>query len=133
MSDVERSWTLEVPRGWEASQDDAVVTLARPKGRSVVRVQLTVRSKGRMTEKDVRAAADAALGREASLRKATCGVFTGLKLEHQSNGRHRREWWLRAADLMLHVHYECPLADRGREDATVDGMLATLAIDPPLS
>jgi len=131
VSEDERSWTLELPRGWEASQDDAAVTLTRPKGKGAVRIQLTVRSKGKMTEQDLRAAAGQALQRDATLRKATCGGFTGLWLEHQSDGRHRRDWWLRAADLMLHVRYECSLADRGREDATIDGILSTLALDPP--
>ena len=131
MSETERSWTLELPRGWEASQDNNAVTLAGPKGRGEVHIRLTVRAKGRMTEEDLRKAAGNTLRRDATLRRATCGGFTGLRLEHQAEGRHRREWWLRAADLMLHVRYECPLADRGREDAMVDGMLATLALDPP--
>lgn len=131
MSDSERSWTLEIPPGWQASQDDTGVTLAKPKGRGSMRIRVTVRAHGRVTEEDLRAAAGEALQRDATLRRAKCGTFTGIRLDHASGGRHRRDWWLRAADLMLHVRYECLLADRGREDEAVDGMLATLALDPP--
>jgi hypothetical protein len=131
MSESERSWTLELPRGWTASQDDSVVTLVRPRGKGKVRIQLTIRDQGRFTDDDLRAAAGADLGRNATVKKARCGDFSGLRHEHQDRGRHLRDWWLRAADLLLHVRYECSLADRGREDEAVDAILATLALDPP--
>jgi hypothetical protein len=114
-------WSLEVPEGWSQASDDDCTTFEHPQGVGAFQVS-SYRKDEAVTDDDLREFAG-----EIPLAAGSFGRLSGFRTRFSEDGRFWTKWWLRAGRQMIHVTYNCSLADRGREDAEVSSMIESLA------
>jgi hypothetical protein len=113
-------WWLEIPDGWFPSEDESCTTFCHPQGVGAFQVS-SYRKEVAVTDEDLREFAG-----DIPLAPVSLGALTGFRTRFGQDDTFWTKWWLRAGDQMIHVTYNCPLADRGREDDTVASMLQSL-------
>lgn len=62
----------------------------------------------------------------SGLKPLSCGAFSGFYVESLENTMHYRHWWLRSHGAIIEAIYFCAEANKGKDDAIVDGILASL-------
>lgn len=118
-------WSIQVPDGWTATEEDGHVAFRAEPPRGVLHVS-AARKDGPVTDEDVAEFARDRLGEDAELRPASLGHFRGGHARYEADGECWREWWVYRGSLMLYATYTVDLPLRGTEDGAVDGMLASL-------
>jgi hypothetical protein len=118
-----KDWSLEVPIGWSAKEDENCTTFCHPHGSGAFQVS-SYRKGEPVSDDDLREFA-----RDISLAPVSFNRLTGFCSRFSEEGTFWAKWWLRAGRQMIHVTYNCPLADRSREDADVKAMMQSLSPD----
>lgn len=113
-------WSLEVPDGWSRESEDYCTTFTHPQGVGAFQVS-SYRKTEAVTDEDLREFAG-----EIPLAAVSLGLLTGFRTRFSEDDTFWTKWWLRAGQQMIHVSYNCSLADRGREDAEVSTMIESL-------
>lgn len=116
-------WSLEVPDGWSHDSDEVCTTFEHPTGVGAFQVS-SYRKDQDVTDEDLREFAG-----EIPLAAVFCGQFTGFRTRFSEDETFWTKWWLRSRQQMIHITYNCSLADRGREDAEVSSMIDSLTSD----
>jgi hypothetical protein len=113
-------WSLEVPDGWSGQEDEDCATFCHSRGVGAFQVS-SYRKDELVTDDDLRKfAGDIPLTAVSSRR------LTGFYSRFSKDGTFWAKWWLRAGQQMIHATYNCPLADRSRDDAEVSAMILSL-------
>ena len=60
------------------------------------------------------------------LTAVSLGRATGFRARFSEGETFWTKWWLRAGRQMIHATYNCPVSERGREDAALTSMLESL-------
>jgi hypothetical protein len=113
-------WSLEVPEGWRHESEEDCSTFTHPQGVGAFQVS-SHRKDEAVTDDDLREFAG-----EIPLAPVSVGRLTGFRTRFSEDDTCWTKWWLRAGRQMIHVTYNCSLADRGREDAEVSTMIESL-------
>jgi hypothetical protein len=113
-------WSVEVPEGWSQESEENCTTFGHPQGVGAFQVS-SYRKDETVTDDDLREFAG-----EIPLTAVSLGRLTGFVTRFSEDDRFWTMWWLRAGCQMIHVTYNCLLADRGREDAEVSRMIESL-------
>jgi hypothetical protein len=113
-------WSLEVPDGWSGQEDEDCATFCQPKGVGAFQVS-SYRKDEPVTDDDLREFAG-----DIQLVPVSFERLTGFCSRFAADGTFWAKWWLRAGQQMIHATYNCPLADRSREDAEVSAMIQSL-------
>jgi len=113
-------WSLEVPEGWSHESEQDCTTFTHPQGVGAFQVS-SHRRDDAVTDDDLREFAG-----EIPLAVESVGRLTGFRTRFSENNTFWTKWWLRAGRQLIHVTYNCSLADRGREDAEVSAMIESL-------
>ncbi len=113
-------WSLEVPEGWSHESEEDCTTFTHPQGVGAFQVS-SHRKDEAVTDDDLREFAG-----EIPLAAVSVGRLTGFRTRFSEDDTFWTKWWLRAGRQMIHVTYNCLLADRGREDAEVSRMIESL-------
>jgi hypothetical protein len=118
------TWSVQLSGGWEAWQDTECASMEPPTRLGALQVSAAFKESF-VSDEDLRDFA----GSEAqtSVDSASFGPFVGFHLAHESEGAHWHRWYLRHESQALFVTYNCPLPDRGLEDAAVIEVLKTLS------
>jgi hypothetical protein len=113
-------WSLEIPDGWDHEQDDTCTTFTHPQGVGAFQVS-SYQKEEAVTDGDLREFAG-----DIPLAAVSFGQFTGFRTRFSEDDTFWTRWWLRAGRQMVHATYNCPLSERGREDADVSAMVESL-------
>jgi hypothetical protein len=100
-------WSLEVPEGWSHESEEDCTTFTHPQ--AVGAFQFSSHRKDEaVTDDDLREFAG-----EIPLATVSVGRLTGFRTRFSEDDTFWTKWWLRAGRQMIHVTYNCSLADRG--------------------
>jgi hypothetical protein len=113
-------WSLEIPEGWRHEEDDSCTTFFHPQGLGALQIS-SYRKDQAVTDDDLREFAG-----DIPLAGVSLGHLTGFRTRFAQDDTFWTKWWLRAGCQMIHVTYNCSVANRGREDEAVDSMTETL-------
>lgn len=113
-------WSLEVPAGWQHKSEEACTTFEHPGGVGAFQVS-SYRKDDAATDDDLREFAG-----EIPLAEISNGRLTGFRTRFSEDDTFWTMWWLRAGCQMIFVSYNCPVADRGQEDAEINSMIESL-------
>jgi hypothetical protein len=113
-------WSLEIPDGWSHDEDESCTTFSHPHGVGAFQVS-SYRKDVPVTDDDLREFAG-----DIPLAPLSVGAFTGFRTRFSHADTFWTKWWLKAGPQMIHITYNSPLADRGREDESVALMLQSL-------
>lgn len=124
-----RSWSIDVPMGWEHETEDALDTFFDPDGVGALQFSSITKSSGDVTEADlVESIGDMKLA-DVPRRAAAFDPFTGYALAKQhEDGQAGQYWFLRAGPVMLFVTYFCEKSDAGKEARIVAQALGSLRV-----
>jgi hypothetical protein len=113
-------WSIEVPEGWSHEDGESCATFCHPQGVGAFQVS-SYRKDEAVTDENLREFAG-----EIPLAAITLERLTGFRTRFSEDDTFWTKWWLRAGRQMIHATYNCPLSERGREDAEVSAMLQSL-------
>ena len=114
-------WSLDVPEGWSHEADEDCTTFEHPQGVGAFQVSSYSKDEA-VTDDDLREFAG-----DIPLAAVSFSRLTGFRTRFSEGDTFWTKWWLRAGHQMIHVTYNCSLADRGREDGEVGIMIESLS------
>lgn len=120
-----QTWSLVVPDGWLASDDEECVTLVA--SHEVGALQISAAFKDtEIVDSDLRDFAAEHLDAGAKPRPTEAGEFVGFEIAFGDDERFWRQWFLRNGHQLLFVTYNCDPDSRGVEDGPIRSALASL-------
>ena len=120
-------WSIHLPPGWQAEEDENCVALCAEKRKGgALQISCFRKEAGKVTAEDLREFAKDDLTESVTVEQTSCGYFAGIHFRQQVDDTYFRKWFLGAENLMLLITYNAGAANHGVEDATVDAMLHTL-------
>ena len=125
-------WSLLLPPEWWAEREDETVLIGDRDGVGCIEISELRPEAGPVDEASLAALA-AAIGGDSRWKPVMVAGVPGLYTEGLDEEAALREWCIGQGRIVLYITYSCELANRGMDDAAVDEILATLALDPDLS
>ncbi len=122
---TEPTWEATLPYEWESQRDGDYICLYHPNGVGAVQISAAFKDSA-VTKEDLRNFASEHLGAGAKIRELTCGDFCGFTLAFGNKDTYWRHWYLRCANQMLFITYNCYINDRGLEDEALSEVLNSL-------
>jgi hypothetical protein len=123
-----RSWSIDVPEGWEHEAEDTLDTFFDPDGVGALQFSSFTKGSGDVTDLDLFESIEDMKLAGVSRRSVAFGPFEGYALEREESDQSGRYWFLRAGPLLLFVTYCCERQDAGKEARLVAKALATLRL-----
>ena len=119
-------WSIAMPDGWQAESDESCTTIMSDSGVGALQLSAYQNDAGPVTidalnEFVLEESLDAVV-----LTEVKRGDFEGLSTHYREAGTHWRKAWLKNADVLLYVTYNCSAGDESIEKDVVDNMLDTL-------
>ena len=121
-------WTIEVPIDWTANQDPECATFLASPPIGALQISAAKKDNGLATDDDLRDFAGKHIEAGRALQHVHHGTFAGFAVEHVTQGRYWKEWWLRADNLMVFATYNCDEAQKGLEDSVAEVILSSLRL-----
>ncbi len=119
------TWSLVVPDGWHARHDPECATLECEPAIGALQISAAFKDSPVLDE-DLRDFASEHLEAGAIMRPTVAGDFVGFEIAYSDGGTSWRQWYLRCDNQALFVTYNCAENERGREDASIAEVLASL-------
>lgn len=124
-----RSWSIDVPKGWEHEAEDTLDTFFDPDGVGALQISSLTKSGGDVTDAELVESIEDMKLSDRPRTPAAFGAFTGHALEKlHDNGQAGRYWFLRTGPLLLFVTYFCEKQDAGKEARIVEKALGSLRV-----
>ena len=119
------SWELTLAPSWDAQSDTECETITNATGVGALQIS-AARKDTPVTDEDLAGFAQEHIDAGAKTKPVVLGSFSGMTLRYEVDGSHWRQWYLKHGAVALFVTYNCPAADKGKEDLAVDQMLSSL-------
>lgn len=119
-------WSVTVPPGWMAEQNEDCATFYHPAGVGALQISAARRETGSVPLQDLQELAAKALPPAIRAKSVKVGALSGLHASYDQDGTHWDRWWLRSDQLLIYVTYNCESAEVGQENAEVLAALASL-------
>jgi hypothetical protein len=123
-----RSWSIDVPKGWEHEAEDTLDTFFDPDGVGALQFTSFTKGSGDVTDLDLFESIEDMKLAGVPRRSVAFGPFEGYALEREEPDQSGHYWFLRAGPLLLFVTYFCERQDAGKEAHLVEKVLATLRL-----
>jgi hypothetical protein len=121
------TWSIEVPDGWTAVDEEEYATFQADGDAQVGALQISAYQKdGPVTNEDLEEFAEEHLSAGAIATPVDHPAFEGFGIAYETDEEFWTEWYLRAGDQMLYVTYTCPVDDQDAEQDVIAEMLGTL-------
>jgi hypothetical protein len=119
-------WSIAMPDGWQAESDESCTTLMSDTGVGALQLSAYQNEDGPITndalnEFVLEESLDAVL-----LTEVKRGDFEGLTTQYREDGTYWRKAWLKNANILLYVTYNCSAGAEAIEKDVVDNMLHSL-------
>ena len=126
-----RSWSIDVPKGWEHDAEDTLDTFFDPDGVGALQISSLTKSGGDVTDGELLESIEDMKLADRPRTATAIGQFTGYALEKvHDDGQAGRYWFLRAGPMLLFVTYFCDKQDVGKEARLVAKALGSLRVLP---
>ena len=122
-----RTWSVELPNGWQTEEADRVVTIFRTDGVGALQVSAYFRNEP-ITDEHLRELAEDRLGAGAVPRPVQLGAFVGFQITFVAGDRFWSQWYVRQDRQALFITYNSSGADGGPEYDEVKRVLGTLKV-----
>lgn len=109
-------WSILLPKGWRGTWEGDVAGIYHPNGVGALQIS-GYQKLEEVTDEDL-----LMLIQEVPKEQATAfstARFVGFHISYVEGASHWETWFLRHADLMLYVTYNCAVADAGIEQQSV--------------
>lgn len=125
-------WSLLLPPEWVAEEDeDGCVVIGDSDGVGCIELTELRHPQERFTRRETRAFAEEQ-GSEPAWKDCALGALQGVQRTLRDDGAAIREWCVASGPLLLYVTYSCEESNAGMDDAAVDDILGTLAVNPEI-
>lgn len=125
-------WSLLLPPEWVAeTDDDGCVVIGDRDGVGCIELSELRHPDGGFSLREVREFAEEQ-GSEPMWTDCALGALRGVYRAIAEDDAAIREWCVASGPLLLYITYSCDPDNAGMDDAAVDELLATLAVDPDL-
>lgn len=125
-------WSLLLPPEWLAEEDeDGAVVIGDRDGVGCIEMTELRHPEGRFTRQETRGFAEEQ-GVNPKWNDCALGALQGVQRSLREDGVALREWCVASGPLLLYITYSCDESNAGMDDAAVDDILGTLAVDPDL-
>ena len=125
-------WSLLLPPEWAAEEDeDGVVVIGDSDGVGCIEISELRHPEGSFSERETRRFAEEQ-GMDPAWQACLLGRLRGVKRSLSEEGAAIREWCIASGPLLLYITYSCDDSNAGMDDAAVDDILSTLAVNPDL-
>jgi hypothetical protein len=121
-------WKLRVLDGWTAKRGVAEHQLVPPDGGPILTIG-TSKIDGGLSIADLRHLARDLIEDGHQPEPVKLGDFEGLAFRYVEDDLYWRHWYLQAGPYWLQVNYDCEASSRGKHDAAIDKILASLVLD----
>ena len=122
-------WTVGVPPEWWAQQEEDLIVIGDRDDVGSIEISTLRKTDGDFSVAEVENIAATNSDSGWVLVPARCGEFTGCGTAYREDGEAVREWYLMNGAMLLHITYSCDAENQGLDDAAVDEILNTLAIN----
>ena len=122
-------WTVGVPPEWWAQQEEDLILIGDRDDVGSIEISTLRKTDGDFSVAEVENIAATNSDSSWVLAPARCGEFTGCGTAYREDGEAVREWYLVNGAVLLHITYSCDAENQGLDDAAVDEILNTLAIN----
>ena len=113
-------WSVDVPDGWTYQKNSECVTF-EPARRTASFQISAYRKDTAVTDDELREFAG-----DMPPAAVVLPHYTGIRTGFPDDNAFWIKWWLRAGPSMVHVTYNCPLGERGKDDQDIDSMMQSL-------
>lgn len=125
-------WSLLLPPEWVAEEDeDGGVVIGDSDDVGCIELSELRHPKGTFSEVDTRSFAEEQ-GVEPAWQACSLGPLRGVSRSLVEEDAAIREWCVASGPLLLYITYSCDESNAGMDDAAVDDILGTLAVNPDL-
>ncbi len=122
-----RSWSLDLPEGWQLEDADEVVSVFRSAGVGALQISAFAREKP-FTDEHLQELAEDDLNAGAVPEPVQLGGFTGFHVSVSRADSFWSKWFVRHGRQALLITYNCRAAERGSEYDEVKRILQTLRV-----
>jgi len=125
-------WSLLLPPEWVAEEDeDGSVVIGDSDGVGCIELTELRHPQGHFTRRETRDFAEEQGGAPA-WEDCALGALQGVRRSLHDDGAAILEWCVASGPLLLYITYSCDESNAGMDDAAVDDILSTLAVNPEL-
>ncbi len=124
-------WRAELPPGWCAQHGPGNVAIYRPDGVGALQISSFRKPRGAVSDADLREMAGGVPADGSGLRPVRAGEFAGLRCESLDDREHWVRWFVGLGAIALHVTYNCPALECGREREAVERVVGSLKCPLP--
>ena len=122
-------WTVGVPPEWWAQQEEDLIVIGDRDDVGSIEISTLRKTDGDFCVAEVENIAATNSDSSWVLASARCGEFSGCGTAYREDGEAVREWYLMNGAVLLHITHSCDAENQGLDDAAVDEILNTLAIN----
>lgn len=130
MNVLETEWfTLGVPPEWWAEREDDSILIGDRDDVGCIEISTLCKEQGEFEPAEVESIARDNGEAEWQWAPGKAGAFSGVCCDYLEEGDAVREWYLASGQVLLFITYSCDEDNRGLDDAAVDEILSTLALN----
>jgi len=119
-------WSISLPDEWIAEEDDDAVIIFDEDEVGTIQIADLKKEGGDAQHADLMDMAEELIDQGLKPQPASMGEFTGIKFVYEEEGSFVIEWFLRCADTVLLVSYDCDIENKDMDVSMVDEILDTL-------
>jgi hypothetical protein len=125
------TWELTLADKWQAEANEDCITITHPQGVGALQISAFQKKHGQLISLEelqwqVIEHSPIPQSHLAKLQEQQWGQFSDLQVIYAMQGTFWRKWWLRHANTLLFVTYNCEQKSDSVETAAVNGMMSTL-------
>lgn len=124
---ISEFWQVDLPVGWEAEQEEEVVSLYHPESNGTLTLSATLEQQD-ISDEYMEDLLTEHLDAGAELFDVEFEAFSGVTCCYDDDDEYWCEWYLRAGPVLLFITYNCPLDDEGAEEDVIESILESLSL-----
>ena len=122
-------WSIGLPPEWWAEQEEDCIVIGDRDDVGSIEISTLCKDSGEFDTAEVEQIAQENGEPGWSWQSVAAGTFSGCACSYEDEEDAVREWYLAAGAVLLFVTYSCDRENQGLDEAAVDEILQTLAVE----
>jgi len=121
-----RTWSLEIPPPWRATQSEGIIQISQPEGVGALHISFARKRGGPVSKEEILEQIGATAPVGTDVETSVLGEFSGQSAEYVDwhTDHFWKRWFVSNRSDLLFITYTC---QRGDEDLEIPGVLDLLA------